>query len=600
MATITNTDSATQGSGTVLNQCEMTYNAFGQLVKEEQAHGGPVATGTPSVQYGYATGSSISNQIRPTGLTYPDGRAIAWDYGPSGDPDDRLNRINAIQDGSTGLAAYTYLGLGTVVRITYPQPGVWLDLWGGTSGTFNGLDRFNRVVDQRWQNAVTTAPADVDRYQYGYDRDANRTWKRNVVSAAASVPLDEFYAYDQLNRLTAMRRGALTGTPPTGIAGTPVLEQDWTLDPTGNWRGYVTKDGSGTTTLNQSRASSPVNEITGITETTGPSWVDPAYDAAGNTTTFPQPASPTLGLTATHDAWNRMTSVKNAGIAVADYKYDGRNRRVVTTIHAGGSATDTHAYFTDAWEGIEERVGGSTAASTQHVWGLRYVDELVCRDDPANGRLYACQDANFNVTALLAAAGTVLQRLVYEPYGADSVRDAAWAAVADAYAWRVRFQGLPLDPATLLYLARNRDYNSRLGAWMQRDPLGYTGDSSLYTFASRNPLRYIDPMGLEPVDCGVIKCDGECGTPKQECTIKNFQNINPKKVVASCTVDCFVYVNDKKTKRSIKCEASTYWYCVADILEGKAGWQRTPPAGDEASKKAGHEGTKYDCSKNPQ
>ncbi len=222
-------------------------------------------------------------------MIYPDGRQIRYNYGTSGGPDDRLNRVGAVRHGaSLTLAAYTYLGIGTVVRIDYTQADARLDLWGGTSGTFDGFDRFGRIIDQRWQNAVSTTPVDIDRYKYGYDRDSNRTWKQNVVSDAASVPLDEFYTYDQLNRLATMDRGTLTGSPPTGIAGTPALEQDWTLDPTGNWRGYLTKT-TGTTDLDQARTSNTVNQITAITETTGPSWIDPAYDAAGNTTTLPQP-----------------------------------------------------------------------------------------------------------------------------------------------------------------------------------------------------------------------------------------------------------------------------------------------------------------------
>ena len=78
-------------------------------------------------------------------------------------------------------------------RIADPRLSVWLDLWGGTSGTFAGLDQFNRVIDQRWtsassvesQNQVTTTPTDIDRYQYGYDQNSNRLYKANVVGTAA-------------------------------------------------------------------------------------------------------------------------------------------------------------------------------------------------------------------------------------------------------------------------------------------------------------------------------------------------------------------------------------------------------------------------------
>lgn len=90
------------------------------------------------MSYAYASGGSSSNQIRPTSLTYPDSRSITYDYGTSGDPDDRLSRVSAIKDGATSLAAYTYLGSGTVIRIDYTEPDVMLDLWGGTSGTFAG------------------------------------------------------------------------------------------------------------------------------------------------------------------------------------------------------------------------------------------------------------------------------------------------------------------------------------------------------------------------------------------------------------------------------------------------------------------------------
>jgi hypothetical protein len=121
-------------------------------------------------------------------------------------------------------------------KVRSARHGVRLDLWGGTSGTFSGIDLFGRVTDQRW---VTTgvSPTDKDRYKDGYDRNSNRQWRQNTVGSS----LDEYYTYDNLNRLTMMQRGTLTGSPFSGISGTPVAEQDWTLDPTGNWNGFIIK-----------------------------------------------------------------------------------------------------------------------------------------------------------------------------------------------------------------------------------------------------------------------------------------------------------------------------------------------------------------------
>jgi hypothetical protein len=51
----------------------------------------------------------------------------------------------------------TYLGLGTVVERTHPQPDLKLSYIGGgtceVGDHYVGLDRFGRMVDQRWKSA---------------------------------------------------------------------------------------------------------------------------------------------------------------------------------------------------------------------------------------------------------------------------------------------------------------------------------------------------------------------------------------------------------------------------------------------------------------
>jgi len=193
----------------------------------------------------------------------------------------------------------------------------------------HGIDIFGRIVDQKWLN-YTGTPTTLDEFTYGYDLDSNRQWKQNTVGTA----LDEYYTYDQLNRLTDMQRGTLNDSY-TGITGTPVNEQNWTLDPTGNWTGFIDSV-SGTADLNQGRTANTVNEITDITASEGtPVWVTPAYDAAGNTITFPQPADPTVAYNASYDAWNRMVIVTDGDDTVAAYVYDGRNRRITQTNETG-------------------------------------------------------------------------------------------------------------------------------------------------------------------------------------------------------------------------------------------------------------------------
>jgi RHS repeat-associated protein len=335
--------------------------------------------------------------------------------------------------------------------------------------------------------------SDLDRYQYVYDFNSNRLSKTNVVSDAAGVYLNETYGYDTLNRLTVMQRGNFSGGV---ITGTPGREMDYTLDPTGNWSAYQTKL-NGSSDLSQTRTSNAVNEITVIGGT--PSWVTPMYDPAGNMTTMPQPASPTASFTTTYDAWNRMTSLTNTSSgSVTSYQYDGRGRRTVKS----NSTEMRHFYYTNGWQDTEERVGASTSMDKQYVWGVRYVDELVCRDDadnPTTPRLYAMQDANFNLTAVCSNTSSgVLERYLFDPYGNRAIMNGLWGVITvSAYDWVIGRQGSRHDSSDsfMIYL-RNRYLNPALGAWIQRDPMGYFRDLNLYCFLNSQPLSQIDPYGL--------------------------------------------------------------------------------------------------------
>jgi hypothetical protein len=73
-----------------------------------------------------------------------------------------------------------------------------------------------------------------------------------------------------LLRMSTMQRGILN-IGKTGITGTPVKEQDWTLDPTGNWTGFVDTV-NGAPDLDQTRTASTVNEVTNISASGGTSY----------------------------------------------------------------------------------------------------------------------------------------------------------------------------------------------------------------------------------------------------------------------------------------------------------------------------------------
>jgi RHS repeat-associated protein len=191
-----------------------------------------------------------------------------------------------------------------------------------------------------------------------------------------------------------------------------------------------------------------------------------------------------------------MVEVKDAGITLAKYRYDGLHRRAVKETYSGNLAETRHFYYSGLWQVLEERIGTSTGAERQYLWGVRYVDELVLRDRSGE-RLYALQNANWNVTALAGANGNVVERYDYGAYGQPQALDSNFTLRASAtYDWEVLFAGYVWDRETGLYQVRNRTYHPTLGRWIQKDPLGYDDGMNLYEYVESNPTGYIDPTGL--------------------------------------------------------------------------------------------------------
>jgi len=237
-----------------------------------------------------------------------------------------------------------------------------LDYYQGTAGTYAGFDRFGRIVDQKWKDGAATV---IDRYQYGYDCDSNRLWRENVLTHGTANKFDEFYTYDGLNRLVNTDRGTLANPPSGGIA-TKTFQQQWGLDQVGNWPTF--KEGTGTVwTLEQTRTNNTVNEITGISQGGGQAqWIVPQYDARGNMTSGPKPGDETTRIHLKYDAWNRMVAVYadnngQPGTTIAEYRYDGRNRRIakmVRKVVSGNERWDrTDYYYNRSWQVLEERFG---------------------------------------------------------------------------------------------------------------------------------------------------------------------------------------------------------------------------------------------------
>jgi RHS repeat-associated protein len=353
------------------------------------------------------------------------------------------------------------------VDLTYIQQAG--DTGTGDGGDqYTGLDRFGRVVDQRW--IPTASPqSPTDRFQYTYDQDSNRLTRTNAVNNN----FNEVYAYDNFNQLTNFSRGSHI--------------QTWTtLDPLGNW-GSNFSDVTSSVTSTQNRGNNTQNQITSLTGTGQfASWVAPSYDNNGNTVTDQ------FGRTLVYDAWNRLVQYKSGSTVLASSSYDTLGRRIQENV-----TLSRDLYYSSGWQVLEERSLGVT--QFQYVWSPVYVDALVERDGGLVGRLYVQQDANWNLTGLVDTLGAVRERYAYDPYGKATILDPTWVTRASSlFGWIYLHQGGRLDGTTGLYNFRMRDYSPTLGRWMQEDPIRYgAGDANLYGYLLDRPTGAIDPNGLQ-------------------------------------------------------------------------------------------------------
>lgn len=92
------------------------------------------------------------------------------------------------------------------------------------------------------------------------------------------------------------------------------------------------------------------------------------------------------------------------------------------------------------------------------------------------------------------------------------------ASSDDSFTYNLRFPGQYFDSETGLHHNYHRDYDSRLGRYIESDPIGLKGGLATFAYAKSSPLGHIDPFGLytyEPPrpNLNTVVCDGNGDNP---------------------------------------------------------------------------------------
>jgi RHS repeat-associated protein len=448
----------------------LVHDSVGWPIRETVTITGPVPFADLTVERQFdAAGRCVE-------LGYPGGRRLRLDR-------DALDQVTRITDVALGqgypgsatppagpIAAFGYAGRQTVTSIA----------GNGVTGDHRH-DGAGRPIDVRY-----AASAPLLHLQYLFDGAGAVSLGQDVTGATAAA---ERFVNDHsgwLVRVVPEDRkpfdpAPLAPPPDTlpsplpdrqaaidALAGAvPAVEPEvvFEYDPAGNRSQELLVGGA--------VVSYEVDDVDEYLTQTG---VALAYDPAGN-------LRRDGGHEYVYDADNRLVRVveSTAGTDVARFYHDARGRRCVEV----AGATATHL----VWDGddlLAEYVNGQLAR--QYVHGAGSDSPVQIAAD--GGEFWCHADLVGSIRLLTDAGGGVAAAYRYDPFGVPREVEEPGGTSP------LRYAGHRLDASLDSYDYRARQYDPRLGRFLQRDPAGMRDGTNPYMYAGNDPMRFGDLTGM--------------------------------------------------------------------------------------------------------
>lgn len=343
---------------------------------------------------------------------------------------------------------------GNVTRTTYPDGSYYVD---------RVYDQLNRLTDIKLNGAATSA------IQFQYDQLS----RRKKILYENGTTTDYGLTYD--DNLTSLVQ-TFVGSNVTftyGFDNVHQMNSQAVSDNQFMWHPAA----AGTSTYASANNLNQYGTVGGVAQ---------SYDASGCLTNDGS-------FSYIFNAENMLTQVKNAAgsTTIASYLYDPMMRQVQKLV----GAVKTNFYYS-GFERLADYDGTAGTLQNRYVYGVG-MDEILIQVASGGTKTYYHANNQGSVVATTSAAGAVLNRYKYGPFG----ESAPLTGTTHGYS------GQKYDAETGLYYYKMRHYSPKIGRFLQSDPVGLNAGLNLYTYCANSPLTATDSLGLFSGPPGISESD---------------------------------------------------------------------------------------------